>query len=258
MESRPPAVIDSHCHLDFPEFDADRANVIARAKAAGIACVVNAASTVETSVRGAALAAENDFVRACAGCHPHDAEAFTRAGLDTLDELCAARKVVAVGEIGLDYYRNLSSPANQRRVFETLLDLAIRRDMPVVIHSREAQADTLDVLRQKKVRKAIIHCFSGGTDFLNACLDLGFYVSFTCTITYKKADAVREAVKQCPLDRICVETDAPYLPPEGRRGTRNEPAAAADACRKVAELKGIPFEEAAAATTANARRFFGL
>jgi TatD DNase family protein len=259
MDSQPlPPVIDTHCHLDFPEFDADREEVIARAKAGGIAAVVNAASTVETSVRGAELAAKVAFLYACAGCHPHDADSFTPEGLALLEELCKKPKVVAVGETGLDYYRNLSSPQNQRAVFETLIDLAHRNGLPLVIHTRHAQEETLAVLRQKEVHNAVIHCFSGDEAFLSACLDLGLHVSFTCNITYKKSEELRRIVKLCPLDRMFAETDAPYLSPEGSRGKRNEPSAARRACEQIAAVKGIPVEEVCASTTANALRFFKI
>ncbi len=253
-----PQVIDTHCHLDFPEFDADRDQVVARSRAEGVVAMVNVGSTVETSARAVALAAVYPGLYACVGVHPHDADAFTPRDLATLKELCKKSKVVGIGETGLDYYRTLSSPANQRRVFEECIDLGLEKGLPLVIHTREAQAETLEILKAKKVSRAIIHCFSGGPDFLSACLDLGFYVSFTGNITYRKADLLREAAKLCPLDRVCVETDAPYLPPEGRRGTRNDPTGAKVACEKLAEIKGIPFAEAAAATTANARRFFGI
>jgi TatD DNase family protein len=255
---RLPPVIDTHCHLDFPEFDVDREQVIARSKAEAVHSIVNVGSTVETSVRAVELAARNDFIYACVGCHPHDADSFTDDGLRTLDELCGKQKVVGIGEIGLDYFRNLSSAANQRRVFETLIGLAQRRTLPIVVHTREAQEETLAVLREKKAREVIIHCFSGDAAFLSSCLDLGFYVSFTCNITYKKAHALREIVKLCPLDRMCIETDAPYLSPEGRRGQRNEPWACRRACEQIAQVKGLPVEKIAAATTANARAFFRI
>jgi TatD DNase family protein len=220
--------------------------------------VINVGSTVETSQRGVELARSHPNVYAAVGCHPHDAEAFDDAQLKTLEGLCSDPRVKAVGEIGLDYFRTLSSPESQRRVFHALIDLSLRTGLPMVVHTRQAQEETLAILKEKKVSRAIIHCFSGDAAFLSACLDMGFYVSFTCTITYKKAGELREAARLCPLDRVCVETDAPYLPPEGRRGQRNEPASAAVACEMLAQVKGIPYEVAAEATTANAKRFFGI
>jgi TatD DNase family protein len=255
---RLPPVIDTHCHLDFPEFDVDREQVIARSKAEGVHYIVNVGSTVETSARAVGLAQKNDFIYACVGCHPHDADSFNDEGLRLLEELCGKEKVVGIGEIGLDYYRDLSSRTNQRRVFEILIDLARRRELPLVIHTRDAQAETLEVLREKKAGRVIIHCFSGGPAFLSACLDMGFFVSFTCNITYKKAEPLREIVKLCPLNRMCVETDAPYLSPEGSRGRRNEPSACRRVCEQIAQVKGIAAEEIAAATTANARAFFRI
>jgi TatD DNase family protein len=253
-----PPVIDTHCHLDFPEFDCDREDAIARAMTGGIEYLINAGSTVESSRKGVELSRAYERVYACVGCHPHDADSFSPEGLAMLETLCAEKKVVAIGETGLDYYRNLSSPANQRRVFESHIDLAARKGLPLVVHSRDAREETLAVLKEKKVKRAIIHCFAGDAAFLSACLELGLYVSFTCNITYKKAEELRAMVKLCPLDRMCVETDAPYLSPEGLRGRRNEPVLARRACEQIAAVKGISVEEAAVATTANAKLFFKI
>lgn len=258
MEQPLPPVIDTHCHIDFDDFDADRDAVIAAAAAQGIQAMINVGSTVEASERAVALAQRYPSIYACVGCHPHDAQEFGDDGLARLEELSASPKVVAIGEIGLDYYRNLSAPEIQRRAFAAQIELARRRGLPLVIHSREAQDDTIAVMKEHNVTRAIIHCFAGPAAFLAACLEMGCYVSFTCNITYKKATMLREMVAMAPLERICVETDCPYLPPEGSRGRRNDPLAARTAMEQVAKIKGIDVETAAAATTANARRFFGI
>jgi len=258
MDQLLPQVIDTHCHLDFDDFDADREQVIAAAVANAVRAMVNVGSTVENSARAVELAARYPAIYACVGCHPHDAEGFGDEGMARLEELSASPKVVGIGETGLDYYRDLSPREKQRRVFALQIELAKRRGLPLVIHSREAQDDTIAIMREHRVERAIIHCFSGPATFLTACLDLGYYVSFTCNITYKKANMLREMVALAPLERVCVETDCPYLPPEGSRGRRNDPLGARVALEQVAKIKGIDIQAAAAATTANARAFFGI
>ncbi|MGE5308385.1 MAG: TatD family hydrolase [Deltaproteobacteria bacterium] len=254
----PAPIIDTHCHLDFKDFDIDRDQIIANCRSNGLVAVVNVGSTLATSKAAVEMAAQYDIVYACVGCHPHDADSFTPADLSLLEELCSRPKVVGIGETGLDYYHNLSTVENQRRVFEAHIDLARRKGLPLVVHTREAQEDTLAVLDAHKAEKVIIHCFAGDEKFLKACIDRGYYISFTCNITYKKAANLRQAAAIAPLERICVETDAPYLSPEGRRGKRNEPVYARAACDQVAVSRGMDKDEAARATTANARKFFNI
>lgn len=165
---------------------------------------------------------------------------------------------MAIGEIGLDYYKNYSKPENQMPLFKALVGVAKKLDLPLVIHSRQAQVDTWKVLKEVMPIRAVIHCFAGDENFLKSCLDLGFFISYTCNITYKKAEDLRQLVKITPLERLMLETDAPFLPPEGMRGKRNDPSYVKLLAQEVANLKGLSFEEVAKATTANAMRFFNL
>lgn len=251
-------LIDTHCHLDFPEFDTDRDAVLGRARDEGIGYIINIGSSIKGSLASLELSREYEFVFATVGIHPHDADSFTPQDEARLRELAGDKKVVAIGEIGLDFYRNYSNSLNQKNLFSSLIKLAKDLDLPLVVHSRDAQEDTLKILKDAMVSRAVVHCFSGGADFLKNCLDLGFFVSFTCNVTYKKAEALREIVKLTPIERIFLETDAPYLSPEGLRGRRNEPLNIGLLAQTIAKIKNITKEEVASATTANARKFFNL
>jgi TatD DNase family protein len=251
-------LIDTHCHLDFSEFDADRDEVLKRAAAAGVKQVVNIGSSLQGSINSVKLAKDYANVFAVVGCHPHDSRDFSEADVEKVRSLAGFEKVVAIGEIGLDYYRNLSPQEDQKKIFVSFLRLARELDLPVVIHSREAREDTLKIMEAEKVKRAIVHCFGGDPVFLKACVERGYLVSFTCNVTYKKAQNVRDAVKAAPLKMICLETDAPYLSPEGFRGKRNEPSFVHLLAEEVSRIKGLSLEEVAKATTDNAINFFGL
>lgn len=250
--------IDTHCHLDFSEYDLDRDEVILRAKDKSVNYIINVGSDIENSKRAVELAQKYDCVYATVGCHPHDASGFVPDMINVLRDLASRNKVLAIGEIGLDYYRNLSPADLQKKVFVDLIHLAKEKNLPVVLHSRHAETDTLEILKSEKVDKAIVHCFSSNEQFLKDCLDLGYFVSFTCNITYKKSQQLRDIVKIVPLDRFCLETDAPYLSAEGYRGKRNEPWFVSLLAQEVAKIRGIPVEEIARATTENAKMFFGI
>jgi len=251
-------LIDTHCHLDFPEFDPDRPEVLKRAAEAGVKYVINIGSSLQGSINSVKLAESYPNIFAVVGCHPHDSQDFSGQDLETLRSLAKSEKVVAIGEIGLDYYRNLSPQEDQKKIFVSFLRLARELNLPVVIHSREAREDTLRIMQEENVKEAIIHCFGGDEIFLNACIDRGYLVSFTCNVTYKKAQSVRDAVKAAPLEIICLETDAPYLSPEGNRGKRNEPSFVSALAQEIARIKSLSVQEIAAATTQNAINFFGL
>jgi TatD DNase family protein len=251
-------LIDTHCHLDFPEYDVDRSEVLKRAAEAGVKYVVNIGSSLQGSINSVKLARDYPNVFAVVGCHPHDSQDFSEQDIQTIRELAKSDKVVAIGEIGLDYYRNLSPQENQKKVFISLLRLANELGLPVVIHSREAREDTLKIMQEVGVKRAVIHCFGGDPVFLAACLERGYLVSFTCNVTYKKAGNVREAVKAAPLKAICLETDAPYLSPEGFRGKRNEPSFVRMLAEEISRIKGLSLEEVCEATTQNAKDFFNL
>ncbi|MFA4992918.1 MAG: TatD family hydrolase [Candidatus Omnitrophota bacterium] len=251
-------LVDTHCHLDFEQFSPDRQAVIQRALDAGVGCFVNIGSTLDSSKAACALAAKYSQVYAGVGVHPHDADGFNQETETKLRELALGKKVVAIGETGLDYYRNLSSEANQLNAFGKQIQLAKDLNLPLVVHSRQAEAQAIRVLKAAMPVRALIHCFSGDEIFLKECLGLGFFISFTCNITYKKAQGLRDMVKLTSIDRLMLETDAPYLSPEGFRGKRNEPMRIKLLAEAVSLIKGISFEETADRTTKNAREFFKL
>lgn len=251
-------LVDTHCHLDFPDFDHDRDEVIRRAKEKGVAYIVNIGSSLKGSCDSVALAKKYANVYATVGLHPHEADSADKNIASVLKSLAANDKVVAIGEIGLDYFKNYSTPENQRPLFASLLKLAKDLNLPLVIHNRQAEADTLKLLKEAMPLRAVVHCFSGDEDFLKDCLDLGFLISFTCNITYKKAQKLRQMVSLTPMERLMLETDAPFLSPEGFRGRRNEPQQVALLAEEVAKIKGIGVEEVARITTGNAKNFFKL
>ncbi len=254
-------LVDTHCHLDFPEFDADRDDVIKRAREAGIGNIINVASSLEGSRRSVELAEKYPCVYASVGIHPHDAKELSPEAFSEIKALASREKVVAIGEVGLDYYRNLSPADIQQKAFRGFLSLAKETGLPLIIHCREARDDMLRILRQEAGSsriKGVVHCFPADAALLDGVLDLGMHVSFTCNITFKNASALRGLVEDLvPMDRILVETDAPYLAPEGMRGKRNEPAFMLKAVEEIAKLKKITPEDVARVTTLNCANLFG-
>ena len=250
--------VDTHCHLDFPEFNPDREEVIARARSQAIGLIVNIGSSINGSRVSLELSRKHDFIYASVGLHPHEADKYDQNTHSELIELAKHDKVVAIGEIGLDYYRNFSKVENQKKLFLSLLRLAKDMDLPVIIHSRLAQQDTLRILKEHLPLRAVVHCFSGDDIFLKECLGLGFFVSFTCNITYKKADNLRGLVSKAPLERLFLETDCPFLPPEGFRGRRNEPVYVKFLAQEIASIKGVDIQEVARITSENAKFFFNI
>ncbi|MBU3959092.1 MAG: TatD family hydrolase [Candidatus Omnitrophica bacterium] len=251
-------LIDTHCHLDFPEFDVDREEVIQRARDNGISYIINIGSSLQGSRRSLELSAKYDFIYAACGIHPHEADRVSNKIHSELAELAKKNKVVAIGETGLDYYKNYSKAENQKELFSSLVKLAKELDLPLVIHNRQANEDTLSILKKEQPVRAVVHCFSGDGQFLKECLELGFFISYTCNITYKKAQGLRGLVKITPLDRLLLETDAPFLPPEEFRGRRNEPLYVRHLAQAIAGIKEISMEEVAVATNENAKSFFNL
>ena len=250
--------VDTHCHLDFPEFDSDRDEVIVRAKNQSINYIINIGSSIEGSRKSLELAGLYDFIYATVGCHPHEADRIDGKTYGLLKELAKENKVVAIGEIGLDYYKHYSGIENQKALFISLLKLAKELNLPLVIHNRQAQEDTLKILKEAMPVEAVVHCFSGDEVFLKECLTLGFFISFTCNITYRKAENLRALAKITPLERLLLETDAPFLPPEGFRGRRNEPMYVKYLAQEIAGIKNIGLDEVAKITTDNAKAFFHL
>jgi TatD DNase family protein len=249
-------MIDSHCHLDSDQFNADRDAVIERALAAGVDTMVaigtgDGPPDLEAGIR---LADQNPCFYATVGVHPHDASKATPETFARLRELLSHPRVVAIGEIGLDYHYDFSPREIQRDVFIAQMQIAIEADKPIVIHTREAWQDTIELIRDHGIRAGIMHCFSEGPDEARQALDLGFYLSFGGILTFPKAANVQEAARIAPADRILVETDAPYLAPVPKRGKRNEPAFVVETARKLAELRGVTLAEIEAVTTENFRR----
>ena len=253
-------LIDSHCHLDLPEFDGDRTEVIERAREAGVVHMITIGIDPASSAAAVDLAAGYDFISATVGHHPHDASRLAPQDLDRLKELAQSPQVVGFGEIGLDFFRNISPPKVQRRCFDQLLDLGLELGLPIIIHDRDAHQEVLEHLKAADAGKngGVIHCYSGDWPLAKKFLDLGFHLSFPGTITFPKADDMRLAAREAPLDRILIETDAPFLAPQPKRGRRNEPALVKHTLLKLAELRGLDPEETARTTTDNARSLFGL
>ena len=251
-------LVDTHAHLDFPEFDSDRKQVVEKAQAAGVEYIVNIGSSLKGSRDSLKLAQEFPGIYASVGLHPHEADSFNDQALSELKTLAQADKVVAIGEIGLDYFKNYSLQENQRTLFISLLVLSQELNLPVVLHCRQAQNDLLDILKRAMPKAAVLHCFSGDEKFLQDCLDLGFFISFTCNITYKKAQNLRDLARIIPLERLFLETDAPFLSPEGERGKRNDPLNLKRLCDEIAKIRGISAQEVAETTSQNAIKFFNL
>ena len=262
--SEPIALVDSHCHLAVPDFDADREAVLARAAAAGVTTLVCVGATgpVESNFRAVALAGRQAPVAivATVGIHPHDASSGDDAAFATLTRLAASPGIVAVGETGLDFHYDRSPRAVQRAAFARTVALARAVGRPLVVHVREAHAEAAAILAAEGAAAVggVIHCFTVDRDDARRYLDLGFSVSVAGIVTFKNAEALRDAVRTVPLDRLLVETDAPYLAPVPHRGRRNEPAHVRLVAEAVATVRGVPLATVAAATTANARRLFAL
>ena len=249
-------LVDSHCHLDHQQFSADQEEVIERALAAGVTRMVaigtgDGPPDLEAALR---LAERNHCFFATVGVHPHDAAKATQETFVRLRELLAHPKVVAMGEMGLDYHYDFSPREVQRAVFRRQLELAGQAGKPIVIHTREAWEDTLTILREGWSGPGIFHCFTGGPEEARQAIDLGFHLAFGGVVTYPKAEPVRAAAKQAPLDRLLVETDAPYLAPVPHRGRRNEPAFLWRTVHKLAEVRGEDPDQVARVTTANFER----
>jgi TatD DNase family protein len=252
------SVIDTHCHLDMKEFDPDREEVISRAKASGIEAMITVGSDLEGTVRAMKLAGEYDFIYASIGIHPHDAKDFSDDIYLKLRQWSGSSRVVAIGETGLDYHYDHSPREVQKTVFEKHLRLAGETSLPVIIHSREAQKDTLDILQTSGINKGVLHCFSGDTEMAEQVMSMGFYISIAGPVTFKKTKMLKEIAAAVPDDYLLVETDAPYLSPEPFRGKRNEPAYVIETLKQIAALRGVNFEDMARITTLNAKRLFGI
>lgn len=257
-------LIDTHAHLDFPRFKRDRQKVIARAWDNGLCYIVNVGADLESSQRSIALAEEYPFIYATVGIHPHDAKELTEPLLNKLRIMAQNDQVKAIGEIGLDYHYDNSPCDIQKKAFRQQLHLAKELELSLVIHSRDADQDTFDIITEMAEeidfakQGAIMHCFGSGVKMARKYLDLGFYLSFGGITTFKNASKVRDVVREIPLDRILLETDCPYLAPEPKRGKRNEPTYIHFVAEKIAQIKDINIREVAETTTDNAIKVYGL
>jgi len=254
-------LFDTHAHLHFPDYADDLGAVLERAHAAGVRGMVTIGTDRETNQAVVALARRLPDVWATVGIHPHDAGDAVEADFAEMEELARSeKKVVGLGEMGLDFFRNLSPPEAQRQVFRRQIHMARDLGKPVVIHCRDAHDDTLAILADERAGEigGVMHCFSGDVEIARRCLDLGLFISLAGPVTYKNARALPEVARFIPDDRLVVETDCPYLPPTPHRGKRNEPAYVALTAAFVAELRGVDPEALGATMTANAATLFGI
>ena len=251
-------LIDSHAHLEMKEFNPDREDVIERARRAGVSYIVTVGTNLVLSRKALSLARQHENIYATVGVHPHD---VARADNKTFDDLCEISrdpKVVAYGEIGLDFFRNISPREKQIEMFNRQLELAVQLKLPVIIHDRDAHEQTLRMVKASGVRRGVFHCFSGDYSMARQCIDLGFYISIPGVVTYGKAKTIQDVALRAPLSSLLLETDAPYLTPEPHRGKRNEPSFIINTAKKVAQIKGLPWEEVADVTARNTINLFGI
>jgi len=252
-------LVDSHCHLDFPEFEAELPAVVARADAAGVRTCVSISTTLTRFERVREVAEQFPFVYCSVGIHPHEAEKEPLDNEQPLIERALHRKVVGIGETGLDYYYEHSPREAQQNNFRAHIRAARETGLPLIVHTRDAEDDTIAMLREEMGEGAfrgLIHCFTGTEKLARAALDLGFSISASGIMTFKKSDGLRDVLRGIPLDRLLVETDAPYLAPTPHRGKRNEPAFVVHTAEALAALKGVSSDVLARATTDNFLRLF--
>jgi TatD DNase family protein len=251
------SLVDTHCHLDLSAFDADRDAVLARAHAAGVGRIVIPGIDLDGSRRAVDLAEAHAELFAAVGVHPNSTAGFGPQALEALRQLAHSAKVVAIGEIGIDLYWKSVPLEDQRRAFRAQIDLASELEKPVLVHDREAHTEVMEALREARHRSGVVlHAFSGDQAMAKAAVEAGYSLGVDGPLTYKKSDGLRAIFAAAPLDHILIETDAPYLAPQARRGQRNEPAYVREVAEKLAEIRGLTVDEIARATTANAARLF--
>jgi len=255
-----PLLVDSHAHLDGNRFASDLDETIERATTNGISHILTIGCDLQSSVASIAIAEKHDNIFSAVGVHPHDAIEIDDRAIARLRTMLEHPKVIALGEIGLDYYRDRSPREIQRIAFRRQIQLAKEVGKPIIVHDRDAHKETIQVLKEEDAAAigGVLHCFSGDLHMAKECLNLGFHLSFTGTITYPKNTEIRNIIKQIPLDRILVETDSPYLSPQKFRGKRNEPAYVRFTAEKIAEIKGLTFADVARITSRNCHNLFGI
>lgn len=253
-------LIDSHAHLDDRRFNKDREQLIESMEGDRLEAIINIGIDLETSQQSIDLAKKHDSIYATVGYHPHNASQLDEEILGELERLAGEDKVVAIGEIGLDFHYDNSPREDQRYWFKKQLDLAKKLDLPVVIHSRDATQETFEILKEAQDGnlRGVLHCYSGSVEMARQYIDLGFYISLAGPVTFKNAVMPKEVARSVPLDKLLVETDAPYLTPEPYRGKRNDPSKVVNTADTIAELRGISLDELAEATNRNTKRLFNL
>lgn len=250
---------DSHAHYNDERFEEDRDELIKSIYNSGITKIINAGYSLESSKKAIEIAKDYDFMYTTAGISPNDIEDFKEENLQAIEELAKNKKVVAIGEIGLDYHWNTENKALQKHVFISQIEIANKLNLPIVIHTREAIYDTLDILKNNKCnKKGVFHCCPLNIDLVREGLKLGFYISFAGPITFKNSKNANEIIKMVPLDRILIETDSPYLSPEPLRGKRNDSRNVKYMAQKIADVKEISVEDVAKATYENAKNIFEI
>ncbi len=252
-------LVDHHCHLDFPDFEADRGAYVERAKAAGVGFLVTISTRIRDHAKYRAIAEAHDNVYCTVGTHPHQAHEELDVSLDELVRLSEHPKCVGIGEAGLDYFYKKSPPEAQAEGFRRHIAAARATGLPLEIHTRDADEDTIRILEDETAKgpfKAILHCYTGGPELARRAVALGHTISFSGVVTFKKSEALRAIAAEVPLDRLLVETDAPFLAPEPFRGKRNEPAFVAHTAAALAKVRGMSTDDFAAATTENFFRLF--
>jgi TatD DNase family protein len=253
-------LIDSHAHLDDERFDKDRDRLIKSLKESGIDLIINPGSDLGSSIKAVSLSEQYDNIYAAVGVHPHSAKEMDESTIEVLKSFTNRDKVVAIGEIGLDYYYDNSPREIQRQKFVEQLELAKEVNLPVIIHTRDAAQETFDILKEAQdgSLKGVLHCYSGSVEMALEYVKMGFYISLGGPITFKNARVSREVAKAVPIDRLLIETDSPYLTPEPYRGKRNEPLFVRYVAGTIAEIRGITFDELAKETSENAKRLFRI
>ncbi len=264
-------MIDVHCHLNFPAFEKDLEEVIKKAKQKGVEKIINVGTSIEKNKKVVDLASKHEDLFAIVGVHPHDADKLSKNWLDELEKIAKHPKVLGIGEIGLDYFqRELEKGVNhdiQKKVFSSQIELSIKLKLPIQIHSRKASKDIIEILKYYKKDlldvPGMFHCFAGNIDYLKNVLDLGFYVGFDGNITYKglapgEDTMLNELVRFAPIEKIVVETDAPFLTPVPHRGSRNEPSYVIIVGESIANIKGTSFEKVSIITKENSKKIFNL
>lgn len=252
-------LFDTHAHYDAVEFDQDRDEILASLPSQSVSLVVNPGCDLDSSQKALELASQWPFLYAAVGFHPENCAPYTAGNLDALRRLARQPKVVAVGEIGLDYYWEENPPrAFQQQVFREQMALARELDLPVIVHDRDAHADSFAVVKDFPEVRGVFHCYSGSAEMAKELVKLGWMISFTGVLTYKNARKAVETAQAIPLDRLMIETDSPYMAPVPHRGKRNNSGYVCHVCEKLAELKGISYEECARVTLENGKKFFRI